>query len=97
MVMPFDCIYNPTTNWHLPRLKSEKHLQNTSLILNRLNGQMPAPLQARIDEMDIPLLGVVPADEELIEFEFNGRPLVDLGEESPVYLAVAKMMDKILQ
>ncbi|HSG15301.1 MAG TPA: AAA family ATPase [Anaerolineae bacterium] len=72
------------------------HIENSYLVLNRLNGQMPEALQARIDQMDIPLLGVIPADQELMEFEFSGRPLVDLGDESPVYQAVAAMMSKIV-
>ncbi|MGB3714560.1 MAG: AAA family ATPase [Candidatus Promineifilaceae bacterium] len=72
------------------------HIENTYLILNRLNGEMPAPLRERVEQMDIPLLGVVPADAELVEFEFSGRPLVDLGDESPVYQAVAGMMREIL-
>ena len=54
------------------------------------------PLQARIDEMDLPLLGVVPADERLMSFEFSGRPLVELGDDSPVYQAVAAIMAEIL-
>jgi CO dehydrogenase maturation factor len=72
------------------------HIENTYLILNRLNGEMPAALKERVDGMDIPLLGVVPADAELLEFEFSGRPLVDLGDTSPVYQAVADMMKKVL-
>ncbi len=72
------------------------HIENAYLILNRLNGEMPAALQERIDEMDIPLLGVIPADAALLEFEFSGRPLVELGDESQVYQAVATMMSKIL-
>ena len=35
-------------------------------------------------------------DEALLEFEFSGRPLVELGDESPVYRAVAEMMTQIL-
>jgi CO dehydrogenase maturation factor len=72
------------------------HIEDAYLILNRLNGAMPGPLKARVDEMELPLLGVVPADNELVEFEFSGRPLVELGDESPVYQAVADMMQKIL-
>jgi CO dehydrogenase nickel-insertion accessory protein CooC1 len=53
-------------------------------------------LRARVDEIDIPFLGVIPADSELVEFEFSGRPLVELGDDSPVYQAVADMMAKIL-
>ena len=71
-------------------------IENSYLILNRLNGAMPEALQTRIDEMDIPLLGTVPADSQLVEFEFDGRPLVELGDSSPVYQAVAAMMATIL-
>jgi CO dehydrogenase nickel-insertion accessory protein CooC1 len=46
--------------------------------------------------MDIPLLGVIPANEELTTFEFSGRPLVELGDESPIYQTVASMMKEIL-
>jgi CO dehydrogenase maturation factor len=74
----------------------EINVENTYLILNRLNGEMPPPLQERIDSMGIPFLGVVPADNTLTTFEFSGRPLVELGDDSPVYQAVAEMMENIL-
>jgi CO dehydrogenase nickel-insertion accessory protein CooC1 len=47
--------------------------------------------------MNVPLLGTIPADSNLTAFEFSGRPLVDLGNESPVYQAVEKMMLQILK
>lgn len=73
------------------------NIEQAYLILNGLTGdRIPAPLQARIDALDIPLLGVVPHSEELAEFEFSGRPLVEMGDESPVYQAVAEMMRQIL-
>lgn len=71
-------------------------IENAYLILNRLMGVIPEPLQKRIDALDIPLLGTIPADQELAEFEFNGRPLVELGDESPVYQAVSRMMAGII-
>ncbi|GAB4471643.1 MAG: carbon monoxide dehydrogenase accessory protein CooC [Anaerolineae bacterium] len=71
-------------------------IENAYLILNRLSGEIPAPLQARIDALDIPLLGTVPDDETVAEFEFSGRPLVELGDDSPVYQAVAGMLQRIL-
>ncbi len=71
-------------------------IENAYLILNRLMGVIPEPLQKRIDALDIPLLGTIPADLELAEFEFNGRPLVELGDESPVYQAVSRMMAGII-
>jgi CO dehydrogenase maturation factor len=71
-------------------------IEHASLILNRLNGSIPPPLAEQIASLGIPLLGVIPADEELVQFEYSGRPLVELGNESPVYRAVAEMMVKIL-
>jgi CO dehydrogenase maturation factor len=71
-------------------------IEHVSLILNRLSGPIPPPLEAQISTLGIPLLGVIPADEELAQFETTGRPLVEMGNESPVYKAVAEMMGKIL-
>ncbi len=72
------------------------HIENSGLILNRSRGDIPPALSARIDELDIPLLGVVPADDQLSEFEFSGRPLVELGNDSAVYQAVSAIIEKLL-
>ncbi len=73
------------------------NIEKAYLILNRLNSEsIPAPLQERIDALDIPLLGTVPSSPALAEFEFSGRPLVDMGDDSPVYQAVAAMMQTAL-
>ncbi len=71
-------------------------IEHTYLVLNRLVDGIPAVLQAEIDKLDIPLLGTVTADDELSKFEFSGQPLVELGNDSPVYQSVAGMMEKIL-
>lgn len=70
-------------------------IKNVYLILNRAPAKIPAPLQKRIDELAIPLIGTIPEDDTLITFEFEGRPLVELGDDSPVYQAVASIMEKI--
>ena len=71
-------------------------IEHAYLIINRLSGPMPSALTAEINKLDIPLLGTVPADLELSNFEFSGKPLVELGNDSPVYQAVAGMMASIL-
>ena len=72
------------------------NIENAYLIINRLRGGMPPDLKTFTDKMNVPLLGTIPADDNLAEFEFSGKPLVDLGEDSPVYQAVAKMLVHIL-
>jgi CO dehydrogenase nickel-insertion accessory protein CooC1 len=71
-------------------------VEETGLIVNRLSGEMPEPLRQRIEQMDVPLLGTIPADRELAEYEFTGKPLVELSDDSPVYAAVAAMMERLL-
>lgn len=70
-------------------------IENAYLILNRMPGPIPPELEERISTLDIPFLGVVPADHELMAYEFSGRPLVELGDDSPVYEAIAGMLKKI--
>ncbi|MBK5106513.1 MAG: AAA family ATPase [Anaerolineales bacterium] len=70
-------------------------VENAYLIVNRLNGEMPPALDKAIQELPIPLLGVVPSDNDLMDFEYSGRPLVELGADSPVFRSVAQMMEKI--
>ena len=79
------------------RKELDINVENAYLIVNRLNGEMPAALKAFTDKLDVPLLGTIPADEELAEFEFSGKPLVELGDESPVYRAVEGMMGQVLK
>ncbi|NOZ72148.1 MAG: AAA family ATPase [Chloroflexi bacterium] len=73
------------------------NIEHCYLILNRLPGEMPPALREKIESMDFPLLGTIPADPTITEFEFSGKPLVEIAEDSPVYQAVARMMDKVLK
>ncbi len=73
------------------------HIENAYLILNRVHGDAPPQaLMDRIKQMDIPLLGIIPASDELAELEFSGAPLIDLADSSPLYQSVKRMMEKIL-
>ena len=74
----------------------EVNIKNSYFILNRVPGEIPAPLQETINNLKVPFLGPVPADNNVMEFDFSGQPLIELEDDSPVYLAVAEMMDKTL-
>ncbi|HKJ38655.1 MAG TPA: AAA family ATPase [Anaerolineales bacterium] len=73
------------------------NVEHAYLIVNRVHGEMHPELKKFTEKLNVPLLGTVPANDELTEFEFSGKPLVELGDESPVYQAVKKMMVKILK
>jgi CO dehydrogenase maturation factor len=72
-------------------------IEQAYLVLNGLPGtDIPAPLRERIDAMDIPLLGIVPHDPGLLDFEMSGRPIIELDDDAPLVQAVANMMSSIL-
>jgi CO dehydrogenase maturation factor len=72
------------------------NIENAYLIINRLPGEMPLVLADFISKIDLPLLGTIPADVEITNFDFNGKPLIDLDNNSLVYKSVAGMIDQII-
>lgn len=66
------------------------------LVVNRLRGEMPAPLAQAVEQKGLELLGTVPEDSAMAEFEFTGRPLVELPAETEVYQAVRGMTQRLL-
>lgn len=71
-------------------------IENAYLIINRLNGELPAPLEEKVRALGIPLLGIIPEDKIIAEFDLQGCPLFDLDIQSSLYQSVAVMMRKIL-
>ena len=69
---------------------------HTYLVVNRLRGEMPAPLAQTIEQAELELIGTVPEDPAMPDFEFAGRPLVELPAETVVYQAVRDIAQRIL-
>lgn len=67
------------------------------LIVNRFPGEdLPPALRDAVDKVEAEFLGIVPYDATLAEFEFTGRPLIELDEQSPVYQSVRRMLKHAL-
>lgn len=72
-------------------------IEKAYLVVNRAPGGVLHPtLQEYINTMDIPLLGVIPADNALSEYEFAGTSLLECAEDNPTYMVVKQMADSIL-
>jgi CO dehydrogenase maturation factor len=66
----------------------EINVRNMYLIVNRLVGELPAALRAKVEAMGVPLLATVPYDAQLVEFDGSGRALVELPQDALVSQAV---------
>jgi CO dehydrogenase maturation factor len=69
-------------------------IENSHLLINRANGPLASETMAFVETLGIPLLGAIPADAELSDFDAAGRPLVELPDSSPVYQSVAEILKK---
>jgi len=79
------------------RRELDVHIENAHLIINRMPaGDMHPALQEAVERVDAPLLGTIPETGDVTEFDFTGRPLVEIERESPFYQAVASLLEKIL-
>ena len=78
------------------RKELDINIENAYLVLNRVSDGIPPPIQDRIDQLDIPLLGVISVNDELSALDFSGRPLIEVGEDSPVFKTISNMMNSIL-
>jgi CO dehydrogenase maturation factor len=57
---------------------------------------LPAPLAGAVAQSGLELIGTVPDDAAMAEFEFTGRPLVELPAETAVYRAVREIAGRIM-
>jgi len=71
-------------------------VERVYLVVNRLRGEMPPPLAAAVARTGLELVGTVPEDPAMAEFEYTGRPLVELPAETVVYQAVREIAECVM-
>src|SRR3990170_2529149 len=67
------------------------------LVVNRVEGELPSALRQTLDGLNAELAGVIPADPRVGEFDAVGRPLVELGADSPAAQAIEALAEKLLR
>ena len=72
------------------------HPDTVGLIVNRApQGKLNEGIQEEIRNQGLTLLGVVPQDESVYEFDCEGRPTVELPEDNPVKKALREIAGKL--
>ncbi len=66
------------------------------LIVNRApGGELNPGVLEEIEKHDLPLLGVLPQDELVYEYDCEGKPSAQVPEETPVKQALRRIMEKL--
>jgi CO dehydrogenase maturation factor len=71
-------------------------VEQAHLVLNRTRGDLPEVVSQIIEDMDLPLLGVVPESSDIAEYELIGRPLVEMDSDSILCASVARLLEGAL-
>ena len=74
----------------------DMHPNKVGLIINRApGGKLNDGIKEEIKNQGLDLLGVVPQDETVYEYDCEGRPTVDLPDDNPVKIALHEIVDKL--
>lgn len=72
------------------------HPATVGLIVNRApKGELNPGVMEEIENQGLKLLGVVPQDEAVYEYDCEGRPTASLPEDNPVKQALRKIVDNL--
>jgi len=68
-----------------------KHL---AIVVSRGPEQLSEAFLAEVNEIGLPIAGVIPNDPALLEFDMERRSLLELPDNSPSVLAIGKLMEE---
>ena len=70
--------------------------KEVGLIVNRApGGELSAGVQEEIGKYGLKLMGIVPHDDTVYEYDAEGRPSVTVPKDSPVKAAVRRIFDQL--
>lgn len=74
----------------------DMHPATVGLVINRApGGVINEGTREEIERQGLTLLGVIPQDETVYEYDCDGRPTASLPEDNPVKAAVRAIVDKL--
>jgi len=71
--------------------------QDLYLILNRVNPENEEEILQKVKETGLDMVGMIYEDDEVAQFDIEGKPLVELPDESNTVKAVNGILSRILK
>ena len=75
--------------------KLELNISRKYLVVCRLAGELPESMSREIERLGLDLAGIVPHDDLISEYEFAGKPLLELPDESAALKAACEIAKKL--
>ncbi len=68
-------------------------IERSVLIINRVSGEEGDTLTKLADGLGLHCAGLIPQDEKIFEYDLQGRPLIELPDDSPALRSVFTLLD----
>jgi CO dehydrogenase maturation factor len=75
--------------------KLEINFKRICLVLNRADNDIEEEFQRKTQEIGVELLGIIPEDSNITQYDRGGKPLIELPEDSPAILATRNILNKL--
>jgi len=75
----------------------EVNVHKKIFVLNRVINDLPDSFRNEIDNLDVEICALIPADPNINELDVLGEPLVTLNGDSPAYKAIEELVELILK
>lgn len=72
------------------------NIKKKLFIINQIKEGQEAALKKTADEYQLELIGTIPEDSKIRDFDLNGKPTIELDMESVAFQSMYKIFDKIL-
>ncbi|KZX15490.1 septum site-determining protein MinD [Methanobrevibacter cuticularis] len=70
--------------------------KNMYLILNRVKMGNEAELSKKAQETGLEIIGLIHDDKDVVNYDLEGKPLIDLPDDSEPVMVIKKIVDKLL-
>lgn len=75
----------------------ELNIEHAYIVLNRCRGEVPADVQAELARTQLEVIGRVPEDAALADFELRRQSLLDMAGDAPAAAAVDALVTRVLE
>ena len=69
-------------------------VKNLSIIVTRGPEELSEAFLAEVEEIGLPISGIIPNDPALLEFDMERRSLLELPDDSLSVVAIQKLMEE---
>jgi len=84
-----------TANSIKNQAKKYTNYKNLGVLINKAKGNINI-ITKKLHELGLPLFGSIPEDNVILEFDLEGKPLIDIPKDSISYLSLKNAIEPLL-